>query len=474
MKFVQKFNNLKRICDKEISFTNNIYLISNNSLNLIKGHPYHLRHFSKNIFIYFKNLIINILKLFLNLFKNQKLLNLKKKGNYNLLLISNLLNYKSLHKEDYVFGSLEKELKKKKISYHKIIVNHTLISTNNITKKLNKKNISVIDFESQSIFNNIKTTVILMSFFFLYFVKGIVKLNLLNLIFALDFLNLSTKKNLNILNNFTEDTKNFNYKNLLMPYEGYSWERLILMRAITKKPSKRIGYHFSAISKHQHSIFRKLQRKFQPDKIYTTGLYPKKKFKNKIDIPVKILGTNRHFSKIKRNFQGRKKFDFCVLPEGILSECKKLFLFSLKCAYSYPSMKFIWRLHPSMNFNFVLNKLSLIKSQLPKNIYLSKNNFFKDMNNSKFCIYRGSTSVITAIQNGVYPLYFNNNEEISIDPIFDFECWKTEINNSQEFDQFIKNSSKLVFKNVKNKTEARKFGEIYFQKMDYKNLINEF
>ena len=52
------------------------------------------------------------------------------------------------------------------------------------------------------------------------------------------------------------------------------------------KSSKRLGYNFSAITKDQHSMFRKLDKKYEPDLIYTTGKYTKKFFE-KTNIPVK-------------------------------------------------------------------------------------------------------------------------------------------------------------------------------------------
>ena len=60
-----------------------------------------------------------------------------------------------------------------------------------------------------------------------------------------------------------------------------------------------------------------------------------------------------------------------------------------------------------MNFNQTLDQLKIDRDILPKNVILSKNNFFDDVSISSMCIYRGSTSVITALQSGVYPIYFN-------------------------------------------------------------------
>ena len=125
-----------------------------------------------------------------------------------------------------------------------------------------------------------------------------------------------------------------------------------------------------------------------------------------------------------------------------------------------------------MNFQFVLKKLKISRSQLPKNIFLSKNDFYKDINNSKYCIYRGSTSVITAIQIGVYPIYFNNNEQINIDPIFDFKTWKTELNNYRDFEKFIIYSSNKINKKTKIKLMPKNLEKHTFKKL-IQNLINE-
>ena len=43
---LKKFNLIKKKCDKLIKITDNLYLVSNNSLNIIKGHPFHLKLFS--------------------------------------------------------------------------------------------------------------------------------------------------------------------------------------------------------------------------------------------------------------------------------------------------------------------------------------------------------------------------------------------------------------------------------------------
>ena len=103
---------------------------------------------------------------------------------------------------------------------------------------------------------------------------------------------------------------------------------------------------------------------------------------------------------------------------------------------------------------------------------MSKRSFSKDISISNYCIYRGSTSVITAIQNDIYPLYYNSNEQINIDPTFDLKTWKAEINNIKDFNDFMFSRSKIVNKKVKDKNIAKNFAANYFQKMETKKLLN--
>ena len=142
-----RYNFLKKECDKILGTKPNIYFLANNSLNVIKGHPYHLKIFTNSIISCFKNLTSNFVKfIFEILFSILKFTNLKKtKKKVDCLLISNLVNTKSINSKDYIYGDLEKKLKKK-ISIHKIFINHTNLNTGEIRKRINNnRNKSIID-----------------------------------------------------------------------------------------------------------------------------------------------------------------------------------------------------------------------------------------------------------------------------------------------------------------------------------------
>jgi hypothetical protein len=473
---IKKFNIIKKNCDSIIKKTQNHFLVANNSINIIKGHPYHIKLFEFSFFTYFKFFFIYLFKLVFHLLISINCI-VKKKTvtpkKFETLLVSNLINIKDLKKNDYIFGNLEKTFKKQKINFYKVIINHTKYSNIYIEKLIkNKKNISIVNFKNNYFLFNFQIIFILIFLFSFYFIKGIISFNKYYLLIALEFLNPDTKNNLNLLKNFKEETRRFSYNKIILPYEGYSWERLILMSCFNKGIKKRICYNFSAISKYQHSLFRKLNKKFEPDIIFTVGNYSKKILTKKLKIPTYVLGSVRRFLKVKSNLKKSKKINFLIMPEGIIEECKKLFIFSIKFAKKNPSINFIWRLHPSLNFNSLLKKINIEKNSIPKNIILSKAHFFKDISISSYCIYRGSTSVITAIQNGVYPLYYNDGEQINIDPTFDLKIWKTEINNINDLDDFMSSQSKIVSKKVKDKNTAKNFADNYFQKMESKKLLN--
>ena len=70
----------------------------------------------------------------------------------------------------------------------------------------------------------------------------------------------------------------------------------LLKKLRIKQKIKCFGYHFSALSKYQHSIFRKINFNYEPDIIYTAGVFQKKNLKT-TSHKVKVLGSVRFFKK---------------------------------------------------------------------------------------------------------------------------------------------------------------------------------
>ena len=114
---------------------------------------------------------------------------------------------------------------------------------------------------------------------------------------------------------------------------------------------------------------------------------------------------------IKRNV-------FLTLPEGDLIECIPLTKFVIQLAKVYFNFHFIIRFHPITKLNQVKRECPNLIQNLP-NLELSQFSFEDDLKRSDYAIYRGSTTIIRAIQNGLVPLYYHKQNEITIDPLFE-------------------------------------------------------
>ncbi len=295
---VNDFKILKKNCDNILLNYLNTVTISNNSLNIIKGHPFHIEIYKKNFLKKIYNLILYILKniiyFFLATIKDHSFEKSNKKK-VDVLLITSLVNINHLNRKDYIFFDLENKLKKEKISYHKVFVNHTTYSKKKILSEIKiNKDTSVLEFNFSNFLSSIAILFSQIKYFLLFYFYSIKekdkKKKDLFVILAIEFLNLGTKKNLNLLYNFRKILDQIDFSNLIIPFEGYSWERLLIKETKNKnKKIKCLGYHFSAISQHQHSIFRKINFNYEPDIIYTTGNFVKKKFQKITNHKVKIL-----------------------------------------------------------------------------------------------------------------------------------------------------------------------------------------
>ncbi len=235
-------------------------------------------------------------------------------------------------------------------------------------------------------------------------------------------------------------------KAIVVTHEGHAWERLAFAAARESSPFvKCIGYQHSTLFRLQHSIRRNLSGKFNPEMIMTSGLIAKcqlEKVAGLNGVQFSILGSKRNFSRINTVQSSLKRVEgleeIClVLPEGELSECNLLFEFSKECALKCPSIQFIWRLHPLINFEFIVSQNSKLKN-LPHNITLSDSSLEEDLSISRWALYRGTTTIVQAVGNSVQPIYLQVPGEMTIDPLYDIDDWKIKVKDIADFEEAVK------------------------------------
>lgn len=266
-------------------------------------------------------------------------------------------------------------------------------------------------------------------------------------------------------------------KSLIVTYEGHAWEKAVFYAARKKLPTiKCIGYQHSALFKLQHAIRRNLAKEFNPDFILTAGSLGKRRLEQSTDmrtIPINVGGSIRGMDgRISNKIAGMPDTvrTCLVLPEGILSECNLLFEFSLACAQICPEVRFIWRLHPSIDFNSLISKNRKFKD-IPCNIVLSKESLESDVAQSDWALYRGTTAIIQAIGSGVRPIYLRLVGEMSIDPLYDLDVWREVVDNINDFKSVVELEKDVDDRLDKSDIEAvRSYCNDFFAPMNLKSF----
>ena len=477
---------LCEVCDKILyNKKSTFYLISVPWLHVIRAHPIFLSQY-KDVFVnnkiifYFKfifkdkiKFIGSFLKIFCkSIFQSKSFIGNLEENNIDVLFISHIINVNDLNTEnDFYFGDIPNLLRKNGKKNITILINQTKNNSNNLNKNINDN--------TKIILNKILSLKKEFKFFLILFLES-VKLFILSFkqstffykkVYFTASKNTLSSKSQNVLRinyQINEIVNKYKPKLVLLTHEGHSWER-ITIHSIKKlnQNTKIFAYQHSAIFKYQHAIMRKLASLYNPDLILTSGSISKNQLINSDnlkDVAIKILGSNRVYSFNDNIVLSNERNHCIVLPEGIISECKILFEFSLDCAIKNPEVIFIWRLHPLINFN----QLNFKIKDLPSNIICSSNNLIDDILQSKWALYRGSTSIITAVQAGLTPIYVKLKNEISIDPLYQIENFKHNINNIEEFSEIIK--SKLPNKFQYNIID---YVNNFYKTYDINILLNE-
>ena len=452
---------------KVITLCNKILLKSNNEtinfidwLHYVKNHEYLNSRYSNKEFELFsiiKNTIIYLLINFKNLFIGCSEFKTIPKD-LDFLVVSHKLS-NSMGKDMY-FGRLENFFKKKNINYDFLYLGHNKNIKNN--KILNKA----------TFYEKVKIFFDLISKFFCIILINKKQLNNCNFIFRLkiasEALSYKTFDNYVMHKNLKKILCKKKIKNLIITFEGFSYERAIFYTFKNLNLKTRLfGYQHASVIESQNGLFRDLNKKFNPDIILTSGSYTKKIFDNVYNNKeVIVFGSNKiSVKKFKsKNLINNKVKKILALPEGIDSECEYMMNFVRKCVKELNDVEFIFRLHPLINFSYLKKKYKIF-NDINKKIKFSNKTIDKDIYNSNYCLYRGTTSVINCVINNVYPIYLMKEKESTINILSNLKKL-SKISKADELKKIIQNTNKNRI-NIKTK----KFVKNYFTKVNFNVLL---
>jgi hypothetical protein len=425
---IKKYKELCNIFDQILAHNDVTSQISANKyLHVLSSHPesiakYRISKMTK-IFFLVRFKLINIAKIGHSIFdKKHYYTNAKpEQVESDVLFISHLVSKKQLSKDnDSYFGNLPNQLLESGVSSSIALIKHVKMNNEKVLRIWNKGNIvRFILSPSLDFLSEIK----------LYLAQKKSK-KLLKVI--LNFLKVDkelrkdilfhqlspgTLGSIRIAMQVVDIANKVGAKFIVTTYEGHAWERMVYYYAKMVNPNiKCFGYQHAAVFEFQHSIMRPLGAKYNPNTIFTSGLIAKDILEKSPlkEIKIVCLGSTKYSSP---NTLINKNICCLVIPEGFVSECLGLFNLALDFAKKYPKQKFIWRLHPILNFEKLKNNNSFFKD-IPGNIIISNGTLDSDIQKCNSVLYRGSTAVVNAINAGLKPIYYQQfADELSIDPI---------------------------------------------------------
>ena len=437
---------------------------ANSWLHIIREHPVFLQYYSAifkkedisfALFLFrkfFQYIFFGGLKFlhsfYRNIIRKEQLKIMNSSCDY--IILSHLLNKDFLNREsDFYFHELPQKLQSQGGKVLIVYINYIGEVNHIITKKwkTNKVNKLVLP-RYLSTRKEFKIRVLLIKDAFMLLLKGSnSKLSRrIKLQAAIEALSPASHFNLRLGFQIEQIVKKTKAKQLYTTFEGHPWERIAFAMARKSNPQiKCVAYQHALIFRKQHAITRSLGINYNPDFILCSGKDGQEKLKKAALISndrIICFGSDRIVSasenipiKIKQ-----KKDTILMLAEGDLIEVLPLIDFFYELAKKHVSLRFIIRFHPITSIKKVF-KYRKHLLQPPPNIIFSQCSFEEDLSRADFAIYRGSTTIIKAIQYGLVPVYVKKPKEMSIDILYQFPSLRYEISNPKEFKHLVLNSS---------------------------------
>ncbi len=485
----KKFEFLCKQCDEILlEKKNNIFRQGNHILHVVREHPIFISRYApifkyknhKFYFFLFKRFAANIIKLFLKNFyviisfpirAKDKKLNKK----ITSIFFSHLLRDSFIkNDEDFYFKSLPDKFSKERSNSIIFYINNTSYSSKVLNKKFNlysKKWYALPKF--LSVQKEIKISFGLLKDGFKIFKDS---LNLrgerkkIRELAAIESLSLNSHFSIRMFYFTKKIMDQIEPEYIFTTYEGHSWERLVYAAAKFKnKNVKNIGYQHALIFSKQHALRRSLADQFNPDFILTSGRVGKLILeKSKILSKERIInfGSPRTDVNIieKNSFQPNKD-SVLFLPEGDYNECELMIDLAFELSAHHKTMSYIVRFHPLISVGKLEEryKKSLL---LNENVRFSISTLEKDLDESNYVIYRGTTTVIKAIEHGLYPIYFSLRNEMSINPLHDIDI--DIIFNNLDFSKIILKNEKIKKSKLK---KIQKHATGFFSPLNYREAL---
>ena len=370
----------------------------------------------------------------------------------NFIFLSHYIGQSLTNSEDLYFGNLSK--------IGESIINHGITVYINHTKK-----ISYFDFlylkSSQQVSSKmvLPKTVSTKDLFIMYknnlenFVKTIYvivaarglqkneKIMIMEL--ALQQLSMESLAQTSLLKNLVRILKKTGAQNLLLTFEGHSYEGYVAKKVRNEFPKLNIGvYQFAPVVPAQISFFRNLDQLDKNIKIYVSGPLVKSIILTRTQLfpnRISILGSRKGRENYEI-FSSKKSMTFLLAAEGSKNALSEFIDLGFNLALENPKAIFVVRAHPASNA--YKSKLYMeIERRLP-NLILSENSLEYDLREASYCVYRSSSVGLEGLAYGVVPIHLASGQNFGLDPIGLINLPHLQFDNSAALRQEVLNISK--------------------------------
>lgn len=267
-------------------------------------------------------------------------------------------------------------------------------------------------------------------------------------------------------------------KAFLTLYEGYAWEKC-LWRGVKTEDSvcKTIGYQHTVILQRTLALRKPCLNPKEystPDIVLSSGYKIAdilKKSHAERKTKVIPFGSFRCQPSLSVEQPSNSACRTVLVVSDWFKEAPFLFNTAMKTASILKDHHFIFRLHPIDPFSKVKPYLNAKVEAFP-NIEISKQKKIEeDFVRSSAILYRGSSAVLYAILNGLKPFYLHKAGMEIIDPIFELNEWRQNVESEDALEQGLLEYAKTpAEKNFSSWKVARDYVQAYTMPVDQNSI----
>jgi hypothetical protein len=406
-----------------IHFSQNLYIVSNSSINMTRNNPDYVGLWHSMVYKDFISLLDKfkiifffiraIFYFFLTFF--MEMINTTKRNHYvrnlnepkNSIVVSHLIEQKTIS-DDLYFGNFINE------QVTRLLIPHVKISGDRQSYEVSNTYLLQSPLRKIQLFKFFSLTFKALYQLITYCLRN--HFSFFELVIILSG-QLQSLRLFKIITDIEDAIISLSPKNLLITFEGNPLEKAVFFICKIHKVT-RYGYQFAPIIQGQYSILRRLDDHLDPDVILTSGPYMTKIFLNKSNHrKILTLGSPKYFSYDPSIANKKIVGQILLAPDGSKDCINDFINLGMLLSDTFPSHRIIIRAYPLLK-DF-LHKQLQSSEKIANHFKVSTDSALDDLKSSEWLVYRNSSMSIQGLLVGCRGIYFSHFLA-NVDPLWEF------------------------------------------------------